>query len=1070
MTDLQGGLHDRTDVEAAPASAFVSMKLGLIGRFAASVVRRRRLTLAAIVLVTIGLLAGAGRLSIVIDPGETLPQDHPYLAATNLADRLFGSKFVVVVGITPRQGDALKPEVLAAVRGITEAFEHDSGVVRANLASLTAPKVKDIVGIGDELQVRPLLASAAAGRSSLEAVIARNPIYSGLLLSRDHRTTAVIAEFRKDADGFKAIAARVQAIVAPFRSEGLEIEVAGQPIFLGLAEVFSDRMALLFPLALLVIGLIHLEAFRSWQGLVLPLVTGLIATVWALGIMGWTGTPLDAFNATTPILILAVAAGHAVQILKRYHEEFSPLRSGAGAMDARTANQEAIVRALAATGPVMVAAGLTAAGSFASLLVFQITTIRIFGLFTALGILSALIIELTLIPALRAMLPPPGPRQMAREAETGAWDRLADLLARITMTRPRAVLAASLLFLAAASAGTALVKVNNSLRSFFLPSLEARQQDDILNSRLAGNNVLTLIVRGQDEDAIKSPAVLRAMDATQRFLEHEPAIGKTVSLVDFIRQIDRAMNADSDPARPLPDSQDLIAQYLLLYSLSGGPSDFDAYVDSGYRNALVTAYLREEDSLYLADLSKRLHAFVANTFPPGVEVMIGGNVMSPVALNEVLVGNKLLNIAQIVAAVFLVSSVLFRSALGGLFVLVPLVLAVAGNFGLMGWAGIPLQVATATVSAMAVGIGADYAIYMLYRLRSEAALVGPEAALQRTFRSAGKAVMFVATAIAGGYAVVMLSWGFLIHFWLGLLISAAMIVSAVATLTTLPALAMLLRPAFLFGRANPALRSSAVTLGALVGLMLSQQPAQAQGVSATEIMRRNFVATKMSDTSSEATFTLISADGQQRVRRTQSLTKLREDGVSNMRLTRFLSPSDVRGTATLTIENASSDDDIWIYLPALKRVRRLLASNKKDSFVGTDFSYGDIIGFKVDDWRHAVLRQEAVNGAPCYVVESVPATAAAKEDSGYSRRLQWIRLDNFVTVQGQYSDISGRLWKVFSASNLVSDQSKSRWQPLRLESKDVQANHSTVVQFENFKSNTGLSADLFSARVLDREP
>ena len=1055
-----------------PLSSSTGLRLGPIGRLAAAVVRHRVLTVAAVLLVTAALLAGAGRLAIVIDPDETLPQDHPFVVATSLADRLFGSKFAVVIGLTPRQGDALQPDVLAAVRGITEALGQDPGVVRANLASLSAPKIKDIAGEGDELQVRPML-RAGEPRDALEAALARNPAYAGLLLSRDQRTTAVIAEFRKDEGGFRAIAARVDAIVAPYRSAALEINTAGQPIFLGLAEVFSDRMAWLFPLALVVIGLIHLEAFRSWQGLVLPLVTGLIATAWALGFMGWTRTPLDAFNASTPILILAVAAGHAVQILKRYHEEYCALLEDADPPDAKSANREAIVRALAATGPVMVAAGLTAAASFASLLVFKITTIRTFGLFTAIGILSALAIELTFIPALRAMLAPPGARQVAREAETGVWDRIAGVLARVVIVRPRTVLAASLAFLALAAAGSALVHVNNSLRSFFLASTEVRQQDSRLNARLAGNNVLTIIVRGQDEDAIKSPAVLRAMEATQRFLEREPAVGKTISLVDFIRQIDRAMNTDTDPAtpRPLPDSQELVAQYLLLYSLSGGPSDFDAYVDSGYRNAVVTAYLREENSQYLGDLNQRLHAFLATAYPPGIEVLVGGNVMSPVALNEILVGNKLLNIAQIALAVFVVSSILFRSVLGGALVLVPLVLAVAGNFGLMGWAGIPLQVATATVSAMAVGIGADYAIYMLYRLRAEAAADGPEAAMERTFRSAGKAVMFVATAIAGGYAVVMLSYGFLIHFWLGLLISVAMLVSAAAALTTLPALAMLVRPAFLFGRAVPAARAAMLLLGVAAGSLLATPAAHAQGMPAVEIMRRNFVASKVADTTSDATFTLISADGQQRVRRTLSQTKLREDGVSNMRLTRFLSPPDVRGTATLTIENASADDDIWIYLPALKRVRRLVASNKKDSFVGTDFSYGDIIGFKVEEWRHTVVRQEAVDGAPCYVVESTPATPAAQENSGYSKRLQWIRSDNFVTVRGQYFDAGGRLWKTYAASNLqVSDQARNRWQPMRLESKDVQANHATVIQLENFKPNQGLSADMFNARVLDREP
>ena len=1055
------------DKAAKPSRSYVCFE-----RFAAVVVRWRWTVICLVSVSTICLVAGLGRLSIVIDPDETLPQDHPYLVATNLADRLFGNKLAVVIGVSARGEGLLNPAALIVAQKITNALANDRGVVRRNLASLSAPKVKDIYGTDDGLEVRPLqgkVPNSDAERAILATALARNPTYPGLLISRDQKTISIIADFHKEASGFKAIASRIEKIVAPFRSPVLQIDVAGQPIFLGLIENFSNRMICLFPLALVVIGFIHFEAFRSWQGLVLPLLTGLIATGWGMGVMGWTGTPLDAFNATTPILILAVGAGHAVQVLKRYYEEYgSALQRWPS--DLKTANDAAIVRALAITGPVMVAAGLTAVASFVSLVVFRIGTIRTFGLFTAVGILSALILELTFIPALRAILPPPGQRQLAREANGGLWDRVAGKLALLSVERPWGVVIVSSALLVVSAGGSTLVKVDNSLRSYFLSSLDARQQDKRLNEQLAGNNVLSIIIRGREQDAITFPDVLHAMDATQRFLEREPSVGKTISLADFIRQIDRAMNNDSRLTRPLPDQQDLIAQYLLLYSISGRPGDFDSYVDSDYRNAVVTAYLKEEGSAYLSDLSRRLRIFVDRTFPPNVEVLIGGNVMAPVALNEVLVGAKLLNIGQIGLAVFLISSILFRSLIGGALVLVPLLVAVTANFGLMGLAGIPLQVVTATVSAMAVGIGADYAIYLLYRLREEARTASPEIAMERTFRSAGKAVMFVATAIAGGYAVMMLSWGFLIHFWLGLLISVAMLVSASAALTIMPALALIVRPAFLFGSVARSPRSEIAPVIMLTGALLMALPAHAQRITAEEAMRRNFVASKVADTAADAIFTLISAGGQQRIRQTQSWTKLREDGVSNMRLTRFLSPPDVRGTSTLTIENPSADDDIWIYLPALKRVRRLLASNKKDSFVGTDFSYGDIIGFKVEDWRHSILRQETVDGSQCFVIDSVPATPTVMEISGYSRRLQWIRVDNFITVRGQYFDTGGRLWKIFSASDLrVVDQLRNRWQPMRMDSRDVQSEHETIIQLQNFRANQGLSVDMFNARALERD-
>jgi hypothetical protein len=1044
-------------------------------RLVSAIIAHRKLVLALVAAITLVLITGASKLSIVIDPDETLPQNHPFLVATNLADKLFGNKFAVVIGLTPAKGDAYQPAVLDAVKDITTKLAVDKGVVRSNLLSLAARKVKDIAGSEDQLDVHPVMGAVPGSEKEMAALrkaVERNPIYRNLLVSADGRTAAVIAEFKKDPGGFKAIAARVAAIVDPHRSEALDIDVGGQPIFLGLTEVFSDRMVILFPIALLVIGLIHFEAFRSAQGLVLPLVTGLLAVAWAVGIMGWTGTPLDAFNASTPILILAVSAGHAVQILKRYYEEYRTA-SDRGDLTPRQANERAIVDSLAATGPVMIAAGLTAAASFSSLMVFGVTTIRTFGLFTALGIVSALIIEMTFIPALRAVLRPPTARQISREADPGIWSHVSDTLARMSIRRPRSVMAVTGIFLVVMTVGASLIVIDNSLRSYFLASQTVRQNDAALNARLAGNNVLYVLVRGQEEDAIKSPEVLKAMAATQRFLERERPVGKTVSLVDFITRIDGAMHGSDKPG-DLPDSRELVAQYLLLYSLSGEPEDFNSYVDYGYRNAVITAYLKEESSVYLTDLDRRLRAVARETFPAGIEIAIGGNVMSPVALNEVLVSNKLINIGQIALAVLLISSILFRSLVGGLFVLVPLVVAVAANFGIMGLTGIPLQVATATVSAMAVGIGADYAIYLLYRLREEAVRApSPEAALRQTFDSAGKAVLFVASAVGAGYAVLMFSWGFLIHFWLGFLICVAMVVSAGAALTTLTAMIMHLRPAFLFGSVGRVYERKAVapaTVAAfLVTLALAGSAAAAEP-TAEEVMQKNFVATKVADSTADASFTLTSADGQQRVRKTATWTKLQENGIDNMRIVRFLAPQDVRATATLTIENSGGDDDIWIYLPALKKTRRLLASNKKDSFVGTDFSYGDIIGFKVAEWRHAILREEAVEGAPCWVIESVPASAEAQENSGYSKRVQWIRKDSFVAVKGELFDAAGRPAKAMIAADLRKvDEAKNRWQAMRLEAKNLQTGHATVIQMENFRANQGLPAQKFAARELERE-
>jgi predicted RND superfamily exporter protein len=162
----------------------------------------------------------------------------------------------------------------------------------------------------------------------------------------------------------------------------------------------------------------------------------------------------------------------------------------------------------------------------------------------------------------------------------------------------------------------------------------------------------------------------------------------------------------------------------------------------------------------------------------------------------VLVHDKLLNIAQIIGVVFIASTLLFRGLLAGFLVLLPLVITVIFNFGLLGWLGIPLNIPTSLISAMAVGIGADYAIYLISRYREEYQS-NKKMALTNTLQSAGKACLYVASAVSIGYGVLALSFGFKVHQWLALLIGCAMLVSVFASLTLIPSILKRFEPKFL---------------------------------------------------------------------------------------------------------------------------------------------------------------------------------------------------------------------------------------------------------------------------------
>jgi outer membrane lipoprotein-sorting protein len=230
------------------------------------------------------------------------------------------------------------------------------------------------------------------------------------------------------------------------------------------------------------------------------------------------------------------------------------------------------------------------------------------------------------------------------------------------------------------------------------------------------------------------------------------------------------------------------------------------------------------------------------------------------------------------------------------------------------------------------------------------------------------------------------------------------------------------------------------------------------------------MATRVADSTSQATMRLTNAAGQERVRKFIGRTKLKENGVDYMRMTRFSSPADVKNTVSLLIENAQGDDDIWIYLPALKKVRRLVAANKRDAFIGTDFSYGDMIGHKVADWQHKILGEETVDGRPAWIVESLPRDASVQATSGYSKRVSWVDKERFVTLKSDLFDESGRMLKQFAASDYrLVDEGRGRWQAMRLESRNLQTGHRTTIEYEEFAANVGVPEDVFTTRYMERE-
>lgn len=212
--------------------------------------------------------------------------------------------------------------------------------------------------------------------------------------------------------------------------------------------------------------------------------------------------------------------------------------------------------------------------------------------------------------------------------------------------------------------------------------------------------------------------------------------------------------------------------------------------------------------------------------------------------------------------------------------------------------------------------------------------------------------------------------------------------------------------------------------------------------------------------------TLTNKRGQERKR--EVVTYRKDYGDDSKMVMFFKEPADVKNTGFLSwdYDDSEKDDDQWIYLPALKKVRRISSSGQSDYFMGTDFTYNDMGGNEVDDYTYQHLGNEDIDGVECYHIEAIPKDDEVVEETGYSRIERWIRPDIWVMVKSRFYDEKGRFLKELTTENI--EQIDGIWTVKTMRMVNEQNNHQTLFTFSNIAYNTDIGDNVFSQRQLTR--
>ena len=182
-----------------------------------------------------------------------------------------------------------------------------------------------------------------------------------------------------------------------------------------------------------------------------------------------------------------------------------------------------------------------------------------------------------------------------------------------------------------------------------------------------------------------------------------------------------------------------------------------------------------------------------------------------------------------------------------------------------------------------------------------------------------------------------------------------------------------------------------------------------------------------------------------------------------------MSPADVKGTGFLSIENGNRDDDQWLYLPALQKVRRISASNETDNFIGSDFTFEDLQEEEIDQYDYKLIGAKDIDGLPCYHIQAVPGNDKKRKESGYSKRDIFINKENLMILQTNFYNKQGEVSKVYKAASIKQIGNTGKWRAYRMVVENLKTHNKTILQFQNYVINKGIDNEYFSQRYLEKD-
>lgn len=776
----------------------------MIERIAEFCIRRRAWVVGCLAVVTLVLSWFAVGIEVRTVFEDMLPSRHDYIKTHEKFKETFGSSNLVTIMVEVKEGDVFRMPVLEKVRNITLGLREVSAVNQYQITSLASKKLKEVQASTDGIVTRPLmwpdLPADAEALAALKEAVLRNPLVYGPYVSRDLQATLITVDFiDRDLDYGTAFR-EIRALVAKVADDSVNIRVVGDPILFGWVDHYVPETINLVAAALAVTLAMLFILLRTWRGVLLPLLAGVVSAIWALGICRILGIHFEPLVIVVAMLITSRAVSHSVQIVNRFDDEL-----GSIAVGKESAKHAAKIALADLFRPGMLGV-IADAGCMAVVALSPIPMLQKLTVLAVVWVLTLTVSAVILTPVLLSYIRKPHghvhPINLVPVAR-----KVLDLGVWIATSRFRYInIVCSVIVTVVAGIYAFNLKIGdaNPGSPILWPDSTYNTDSAAINSRFQGVDRMFIVV-GEDgkDQLLKTNEILLAMNHFQRFIEAQPEIGGSISIADVLPVVNSTLREGNPRYLELGGNQQINGSLVAILDSVSEPGDIDRFADTKYANGAVTMMFRDRQGETIRTAVARIKEFIErHPLIDGNWQLAGGVIGVMAAVNEVILSGQIEAVALALLVLVVICTIVYRSTVAGMLFMLPVIISNTLTFSFMAWKGIGMNINTVPVAALGIGLGVDYAFYIADRIKEEiAAGSTPEHAIHQSLHSAGLGVVITASVLI---VSTILWWASSLKFQaeMGLLMAIWLGISATSALFVMPSIIYVSRPEFIFGRAG----------------------------------------------------------------------------------------------------------------------------------------------------------------------------------------------------------------------------------------------------------------------------